>query len=102
MTLEDLQAAGVVLPKEEWGERDLSTTASKTGTIATGVIALAACAMMYLGGGAIPTWIGAALFLLDLFVFIWLAIRAVEIQAERYPHRPPSTRGGATEHGGDR
>ncbi|MDX1622701.1 MAG: hypothetical protein R3199_01815 [Gemmatimonadota bacterium] len=89
MTLEDLQSAGVVLPEEEWGERELTTTVSKPGTIATAAVAVATGLMMYLGGGEALTWIGGGLFLVDLLAFTWLVIRAVDLQAERYPHRAP-------------
>lgn len=90
MSLDDLRDAGVLLPEEEWGERPLETTMSRSGTIACGVVAVGAGAAMYLGGGGAATLIGAGIFLLDLFAFTWLSLRAVEDQTRRHPPAAPS------------
>lgn len=83
MTLDDLRDAGVLLPEERWGEPDLHTTMSRPGTIAAGVVAVGSGIAMYAGHGSATTWIGAGLFLADLFGFTWLAMRAIDAQRKR-------------------
>lgn len=83
MSLDDLESAGVLLPREEWGDRSLKTTLSRWGTVACGVVAILAAASMYIGRGGVWTVIGALLFLVDLYAFTWLAIRAVNRQSRR-------------------
>lgn len=85
MTLEHLEEVGALLPEEEWGEHDLETTASRPGMIVTGLVSVAAGAGMYLGGGSALTWICAGAFIVDLAVFTWLSMRAVDAQNRRRP-----------------
>lgn len=82
VSLDDLESAGVLLPREEWGKRSLKTTLSPLAVVACGAVAIVATASMYLGRGGVWTVLGAAVFLADLFAFTWLAIRAVDRQNE--------------------
>lgn len=92
MTLEDLEAAGVLLPREEWGERSLMTTTNKPVLVALGALAVAACVLMYVGDGSLWTWIGAGAFLGILILFTWLSMRAVDRQIERAEGSPRAER----------
>ena len=78
MSLEDLENAGILLPREEWGTRDLSTSVNKPLLVVAGIIAIAACGLMYMGDGGPLTWLGGAVYLVDLVGFTWLSWRAVE------------------------
>lgn len=83
MSLEDLEEAGALLPEEQWGEHSLETTASRPGMILTAVVSVAAGAGMYLGGGGALTWISGGVFIVDLMIFTWLSMRAVDAQSRR-------------------
>lgn len=83
MTLEDLEEAGALLPEEEWGKHSLETTANRPGLVLTGLVSVLAGVGMYLGGGNTLTWIGAGVFIIDLTVFTWLSMRAVDAQNRR-------------------
>ena len=78
MSLEDLENAGILLPREEWGTRDLSTSVNKPLLVVAGIIAIAACGLMYMGDGRPLTWLGGAVYLVDLVGFTCLSWRAVE------------------------
>ncbi len=83
MSLEDLENAGVLLPREEWGQRDLTTTANKPALLLIGLGALVAATLMYVGDGRTLTWIGCGLYLTTLYGFLWLSVRAVRRQLAR-------------------
>lgn len=78
MSLDDLEKAGILLAREEWGTRDLSTSVNKPLLVVTGIVAIVACGLMYMGDGGPLTWLGGAVYLVDLVGFTWLSWRAVE------------------------
>ncbi|MDA2937921.1 hypothetical protein MYX75_06640 [Acidobacteria bacterium AH-259-A15] len=82
MSLEDLEQAGLLLPREEWGKHELTTTAKKPILLILGAVALLAVGWIYWGDGRFLTWIGAGLFLIVLFGFILLSIQAINRQCE--------------------
>lgn len=77
MGLEDLRKAGVLLPKEEWGKRDLSTDVKKLPLLVLAALVPASAVLMYVGNGKGLTWIGLALFFVFLGGFTFLSLRGI-------------------------
>ncbi|MGH7559103.1 MAG: hypothetical protein ACREMD_15250 [Gemmatimonadota bacterium] len=77
MSLEDLESAGILLPREEWGKRDLATAVNKPLLVVAGIVAVVSCALMYVGDGGPLTQIAGGVYLVDLVGFTWLSWRAV-------------------------
>ncbi|MGH8543085.1 MAG: hypothetical protein ACREX3_05515 [Gammaproteobacteria bacterium] len=77
MSLEDLESAGILLPREEWGKRDLTTAVNKPLLVVAGIVAVVTCAFMYVGNGGPLTWVGGLVYLVDLVAFTWVSWRAV-------------------------
>ncbi|MGH8544618.1 MAG: hypothetical protein ACREX3_13520 [Gammaproteobacteria bacterium] len=78
MSLEDLESAGILLPREEWGKRDLRTAVNKPLLVLAMIVAVVSCGLMYVGDGGPLTWAGGGVYLVDLLMFTWLSWRAVE------------------------
>lgn len=83
MTLEDLERDGMLLPREEWGQHDLHTTANQPAIFAVGVVGMASSVMIYWGNGGAFTWIGLVLSLAALAGFTVLSCQAVNRQQIR-------------------
>jgi hypothetical protein len=77
MGLEDLNKAGVLLPKEEWGEHDIMTGVRKLPLLAVALLVPLSAALMYFGDGHALTWIGLVLFLVFLAGFTFLSLRGI-------------------------
>lgn len=86
MTLESLEQDGILLPRDEWGTKDLHTTVNKPRLIALGVAAVVACGLMLWGDGNVWTWLGLVVFLADLFAFTAMSMRAIRKQAASRKH----------------
>ncbi len=84
MSLKDLQEAGVLLPKEEWGVHDLHTSVNKPMLVAAFLLGMASVVMMYLGDGTTITFIGGALFLGFMAWITHISIKAVNVQAAQF------------------
>jgi hypothetical protein len=80
MSLDDLERAGVTLPREEWGKRGVRCTVNKPLFVVTAALAVGAGLLMYFGDGRLATWVGAGLFLLALFGATSIALLAVSRQ----------------------
>ena len=80
MSLEDLERAGITLPRDQWGKREVRSTVNRPLFLAAAAGAVAAGILMYWGNGGITTWIGAILFLASLFTVTGVALRAVGAQ----------------------
>jgi hypothetical protein len=81
MALDDLERAGVTLPREEWGKREIRSTVNKPLFVATVALALCAGLLMYFGDGRFTTWVGAGLFLLALFGATTISLIAASRQS---------------------
>lgn len=77
MGLEDLKKAGVLLPKEEWGQRDLTTDVKKLPLLVVAGLAPVSAVLMYVGDGKALTWIGLALFFVFLGGFTFLSLKGI-------------------------
>ena len=80
MSLEDLEQAGVTLPRDQWGKRRPRPAMNKPLFIVTVVAAVTAAVMMYMGRGGSATWIGALLFLAALLGATALSLHATTAQ----------------------
>lgn len=80
MSREDLERAGLLLPRHEWGKRPLRTPVSRSWLTVIGGLAALSVGLMYWGDGGQATWIGVGLFLLALLGFTILSARAVDRQ----------------------
>ena len=80
MSLEDLERAGITLPRDQWGKRKLHSAVNRPLFLATAAGAVAAGILMYWGDGGPATWVGAALLLVSLFAVTVIALRAVTVQ----------------------
>jgi hypothetical protein len=81
MALDDLERAGVTLPREEWGKREVRSTVNKPLFVATAALAVGAGVLMYFGEGRFMTWVGAGLFLLALFGATTISLIAASRQS---------------------
>ena len=82
MAIEDLKEAGLLLPEEEWGKYELKTTVNTAALSGVGILGIISVAMMYLGDGHWPTWLGVLLFLLSLIAFLIISLVGIEKQNE--------------------
>jgi hypothetical protein len=81
MSLDHLERAGVTLPREEWGKREVRSTVNRPLFVVTAALAVGAGLLMYLGDGRFTTWAGAGLFLLALFGVTSISLLAVSRQS---------------------
>lgn len=77
MSLEDLEKAGILLPREDWGSHDIHTRVRKGPLLVVSVMTPVALGMMYVGNGARTTWLGLVLFLGLLGAFTFVTLRGV-------------------------
>jgi hypothetical protein len=82
MSLDDLERAGVTLPREEWGKREVRSTVNKPLFVAAAALAVGAGLLMYFGDGRFATWLGAGLFLLALLGATSISLLAVSRQSQ--------------------
>lgn len=77
MSLEDLEQAQLLLPREQWGTHDIHTHVAKLPLLVSGALVLLSAAMMYAGNGGWLTWVGLALFFAVLTAFTWVSLRGI-------------------------
>lgn len=77
MTLEDLQEQGVLLPEDEWGEYELTSTVPGPALLALFAIAAASIAVSLIDDGGLLTLVSLGVFILDLFGLTLLLDRSV-------------------------
>jgi len=82
MSLDDLERAGVTLPREEWGKREVRSAVNKPLFVVTAALAVGAGLLMYFGDGRFTTWVGAGLFLLALVGATSIALIAASRQGD--------------------
>jgi len=83
MSFEELEKRGIFLPKDEWGEVELASSANPWLLAALGFVLIASCVAMILGGGGGWTWIGAGAFVVGLWAYLWVMTLGIDRQAER-------------------
>lgn len=89
MALEDLEQAGVTLPRHEWGKREVRSAVHKPLFLVDVALAVVSTVLMYFGAGRFLTWLGAVLFLVALFGVTALALHATSTQGRRRARAQP-------------
>ena len=102
MSLRDLQRAGLVRPKEEWGQADLHSSISRVSLISAWVVAAVSAVLMYVGNGGHVTWIGVCGMLVFIGWFTYLSMHAIDVRAQtesrqEQPEAPMPAAGDSTE-----
>jgi hypothetical protein len=77
MSLDDLERAGILLPREEWGTHDIHTNVAKIPLLVLGAFAPVCAVLMYVGNGAWLTWAGLGVFFVLMAAFTWLSLRGI-------------------------
>lgn len=72
-----LQEQGILRPSSERSSSDLHTHVNTWELLATGILGLVACILMYWGSGGFWTWAGAVLFLMTLAGFTYISTQGV-------------------------
>ena len=84
MSVRDLRQLGVLLPQEEWGQHDLTTTVNKKALAAVMLVGIIALLLMYFGDGKLVTFIGIGVFMIFMWQITRISLEAIERQAERF------------------
>ena len=92
MSLEDLERAGVTLPKDQWGKRPVRSAVNRPLFVAAALLAIVSTALMYWGNGHFLTWLGALLFLAALVGVTAILLNAVVPPARAPARRKPATK----------
>jgi hypothetical protein len=76
MSLEDLERAGLLLPREEWGHPP-DERRVRLALLPIGLGAICSGWLMYTGDGGGLTWAGLGLFLATLAAFMLVSLRSI-------------------------
>jgi hypothetical protein len=74
----ELTEQGILLPQKEAQRLVPPTFAQSLPTLIGGIGALIGVALMYFGYGTSTTWLGAVIYILSLFFFTIMTVRAVK------------------------
>jgi hypothetical protein len=77
MSVEDLEAAGLLLPRDQWGAPPRRPP-FRVPTLVLGVLAALSGGLMSWGDGRASTWIGLGLFFAVLAGFTVFSLAAIE------------------------
>ena len=83
MSMKDLEEMGILLPENKWGQSDLHTTVDKIQLGASGLLALGAVILGYMGNGGLLTWVGVGMFFIFVAWFTRISLKAVEVQNDQ-------------------
>lgn len=78
MSLEELEAAGVLLPPEKWRKRKLKSRVARLPLLGMGALLPVSIGLIYFGDGGGPTWVGLAIFFAILAGFIRVSLRGIK------------------------
>ena len=84
MSLRDLDRAGMLLPREQWGKHDLHTTVNRLSLIGALLLGVVSIVLMYAGDGRGMTMLGMVLFLTFMAWITWISVRAVDVQEAQF------------------
>jgi len=77
LSLRDLERAGLILPKEQWGRHDMQSKVNRASLAAAWIMAGVSAVLMYAGNGLALTWVGLAGMLAFMAWFTYLSIQAI-------------------------
>ncbi len=77
MSVSDLKKLGLLRPESEWSGKGVGRSAYPVRTAFFGLLGLAGCVGMVLGDGGAWTWIGLAVFMVMLTLFVIVNLKAV-------------------------
>ncbi len=80
MALKDLEDAGLLLPREEWGKTELHSYTSRVAVSFAWLVAALSAVFMYVGDGHTLTWVGIAGMFCFLAWFTFISLRAIAIR----------------------
>lgn len=83
MPLDDLREQRLLMPEELWGNRPRATLQQNLVILCAGFIAALAAGLIWFGAGGPRTFVGLALFLFDLLLFLAITFWAVEHRVRR-------------------
>ena len=84
MSLRELNDAGMLLPKDEWGAHDLHSTVSRVAMVSSLLLGLVSIALMYLGAGGTVTMVGIVVFLVFMVWITQISVTAVDQLGARF------------------
>ena len=82
MPLEELKKQGLLLPKAMWGHKPRATLRNRISVVATFGLGLLSAWIIRVGAGGWLTFLGVALFLVDLFLIRLTTFLAVDTQVD--------------------
>ncbi|MFP3903418.1 MAG: hypothetical protein ACLFWB_04150 [Armatimonadota bacterium] len=82
MSLKDLEADGLLKPREEWGKEDPHTDVNVVELVISWILSAVSFVLMYIGDGNTLTWIGLGIFFISLGLFTYLSVHAINVRAE--------------------
>jgi len=77
MTMEELEEDGILLPRDQWGKRELKSRVAKVPLLVIAGAALGSVGMMYLGNGRGLTWMGLGVFFASLTAFTAVSLSGI-------------------------
>lgn len=80
MSYEDLEDHNVFLPEEVWGKTDLTASVNQVLLTLVMMMGIGGCLLMWWGGGSTLTWVGAVLFIVFMYAFMWVSNTGIEHQ----------------------
>lgn len=86
MSIKDLETAGLLLPREQWGRYDVHSRVNRAGVIAAWITAVLSAVLIYVGNGCLLTWVGLAGMAVFLVLFTYLSIHAINVRNQASAH----------------
>jgi hypothetical protein len=77
MSLDELEEAGLLLPRDDWGKGDPHSKVNKWALAAAWTLAGVSAVLMYAGNGLLATWIGLIGMLVFIGWFTYLSVHAI-------------------------
>ncbi len=80
MSLDELERAGLLLPRQDWGKGDRHSKVNKGALVAAWTLAGVSAVLMYAGNGLAATWIGLVGMLVFIGWFTYLSVHAINVR----------------------
>ena len=86
MSIKDLETAGLLLPRDQWGRKDIHSNVNRVGVTAAWITAALSAVLIYVGNGCLLTWVGLAGMAVFLALFTYLSIHAIHVRNRASAH----------------